>query len=49
MITPPDSESMLTLLRQRHERRKDGSEVLLSHKKVLWSMFMLKTQLWACE
>ena len=32
--------SMLTLLLRRHGRRKDGSEVLLSHKKVLWSMFM---------
>ena len=36
---------MLTLLLRRHGRRKDGSEVLLSHKKVLWSMFMLTVQL----
>ena len=36
--------SMLTLLRQRAGRRKDGSEVLLSHKKVLWSAFMLTIQ-----
>ena len=36
--------SMLMLLLQRHGRRKDGSEVLLSLRKVLWSMFMLTTQ-----
>ena len=36
--------SMLTLLLQRHGRRKDGSEVLLSLRKVLWSMFMSTTQ-----
>ena len=35
---------MLTLLLQRHGRRKDGSEVLLYLNKVLWSMFMLTTQ-----
>jgi len=38
------SPAMLTLLLQRHGRRKDGSEVLLSPKKVLWSMFILTTQ-----
>ena len=37
--------SVLTLLLRRHGRRKDGSEVLLSHKEVLWSMFMLTVQL----
>ena len=36
--------SMLMLLLQRHGKRKDGSEVLLSLRKVLWSMFMLTTQ-----
>ena len=38
------SQSMLMLLLQRHGRRKDGSEVLLSLRKVLWSMFMLTMQ-----
>ena len=36
--------SMPMLLLQRHGRRKGGSEVLSSLKKVLWSMFMLTMQ-----